>query len=137
MVGHTVYLEASELTQNVLDIKWRLRSAGYEIGSSWHERQVAVPPVTSADHWNTKSLAELQACDCLVVVSDENDKAALEVPLMVGFALAWGLEVVWIGSSLQGVDDLGGVTQFEKVEDFRSQLRPLNGRSPLYEHRAA
>jgi hypothetical protein len=37
MPGNTIYLEAPELTQDLLNIKWALRSPGYAIGSTWHE----------------------------------------------------------------------------------------------------
>ncbi len=37
MQRNAVYLEAPELTQDLLNIKWALRSAGYTIASTWHD----------------------------------------------------------------------------------------------------
>jgi hypothetical protein len=56
MYGSTVYLEAPELTQDLLNIKWALRSAGYAIGSSWHERGASKSCSASKDHWTARGL---------------------------------------------------------------------------------
>jgi hypothetical protein len=35
------YLDASESRQDLLNIKWALLSAGYQIGSTWHDERLA------------------------------------------------------------------------------------------------
>jgi hypothetical protein len=37
MSRNKVYLEAAGRTQELLNIKWTLKSGGFRIGSSWHE----------------------------------------------------------------------------------------------------
>lgn len=45
MPRNTVYLEAPERTQDLLNIKWALRSAAYAIGSTWHDDNAGAPSV--------------------------------------------------------------------------------------------
>jgi hypothetical protein len=52
MSKHTVYLEAPKRTQDLLNVKWALRSAGYSIGSGWHDAEAGVPNLGSEHHWN-------------------------------------------------------------------------------------
>ncbi len=117
----TVYLEAPERTQDLLNIKWALRSAAYAIGSSWHDDSGA-PSVASNDHWNAGSLEQLQRCDSLVVICGEQESIVLEVAMMAGFALAHGLRVIWIGRPVCGLSDFRAVQQFDKAEDFLNQI---------------
>jgi hypothetical protein len=52
----------------------------------------------------------------------ESDNTALEVPMMAGFALARGLEVIWIGPPARWLTDFRAVRQYDTAEDFRRQL---------------
>jgi hypothetical protein len=122
MYGNTVYLEAPELTQDLLNIKWALRSAGYDIGSSWHERGASKSSSASKDHWTARGLEQLQTCDLLVVVCGKSDRARSELAMMAGFALARGVRVIWIGSPVQSMSDFRAVQQFNTAEDFRRQV---------------
>ncbi len=122
MTRKTVYLEGPDRTQDLLDIKWALRSGGYAIGSSWHDVDGSMSFLGSADHWNARGVEQLQACDLLVVVYGESEKVALEVPMMAGFALARGLQVVWVGPPVRGLADFGAVRQYATAEDFRRQI---------------
>ncbi len=116
MPEQTVYLEAPERTQDLLNIKWALRSAGYAIGSSWHDDEASAP------HWNARSVEQLQLCDSLVVICGKPDSSALEVAMMAGFALARGLRVIWIGKPVCGLNDFRPMQQFDTADDFLKQL---------------
>ena len=122
MIRHTVYLEAPDPTQDLLNIKWTLLSAGYTIGSTWHENETGTSSWGFRDHWNAGRVEQLQLCDSLVVVSGEKDRAVPEVSMMAGFALARGLRVIWIGTPLRGLSDFRAVQQFDTAEDFRKQI---------------
>jgi hypothetical protein len=121
MPGNAVYLEAPERTQDLLNIKWALRSAAYAIGSTWHDDKAGAPSVASKDHWNVRSLEQLQMCDSLVVCA-ERESSVLEVAMMAGFALARGLRVIWIGRPVCGLSDFSSVRQFDTTEDFLNQI---------------
>jgi hypothetical protein len=88
MRGDDVYLEAPSRTQELLNIKWTLLSAGFRIGSTWHEDRGITSSLSSKDHWNAKAAEELYACDSLVVICGKDDKAAAEMAMMAGLALA-------------------------------------------------
>jgi hypothetical protein len=122
MSENTVYLEAPDRTQDLLNIKWALRSAGYAIGSTWHEGEVGASALPFKDHWNAKGVEELQACGSLIVMPGNNAGSAYELAMMAGFALARGLQVVWIGAPLRGMRDFEDVQQFNTAEDFRKQI---------------
>ena len=122
MPRNTVYLEAPDRTQDLLNIKWALRSAGYAIGSTWHEGETIESLLAFRDHWNASGAEELQRCDSLVVVGGNSDKVTPELAMMAAFALARGLEVLWIGSPVRGLTDLGAVQHFNTAEDFRKQI---------------
>ena len=122
MRRHSVYLEAPERTQDLLNIKWTLRSAGYSIGSTWHDDEANTPSVASKDHWNASRLEQLQACDSLVVISGDSNNAAPEVPMMAGFALARGLRVIWIGTPVRGLSDFQSVRPFHTADDYLKQI---------------
>ena len=128
MPEHTVYLEAAKRTQDLLNVKWALRSAGYIIRSSWHDAATGTPHLESDHHWNAKSVEQLQACDSLVVICEKSDDAGMELAAMAGFALARGLRVIWIGRVVRALADLRAVQQFETAEEFRrevlGQIRP-------------
>ncbi len=122
MRTQTVYLEAPERTQDLLNVKWRLRSAGYGIGSTWHDDAASASAMAFKDHWNATSLERLQVCDLLIVFGGKRDNAVLEVPMMAGFALARGLRIVWIGTPVCGLSDFGAVQQFDTADDFLKQI---------------
>ena len=122
MIRHTVYLEAPNATQDLLNIKWTLLSAGYAIGSTWHESEPGSSSGGGADHWNAGRVEQLQVCDSLVVVNGGKDTAVPEVSMMAGFALARGLRVIWIGTPVHGLSDFRAVQQFDTAEDFRWQV---------------
>jgi hypothetical protein len=121
MRANTVYLEARLRTQELLNIKWTLRSAGYRIGSTWHEDE-PTNLLACNGHWNVMSVAQLQACELLVVVCGRNEAATPEMAMMTGFALARGLRVIWIGSEVRGLSDFRGVEQFDTADDFLQQV---------------
>jgi hypothetical protein len=122
MSENTVYLEAPDRTQDLLNIKWALRSAGYAIGSTWHEGEAGVSPLPLKDHWDAKGVEQLQGCGSLIVMPGNNAGSAFESAMMAGFALARGLQIVWIGPPLRGMRDFQEVQQFNTAEDFRKQL---------------
>ena len=123
MPSQTIYLEAPERTQDLLNIKWTLKSAGYAIGSTWHEDDESAPSIAVKHHWNANSLEQLQVCDSLVVMCERTGGTPPEVPMMAGFALARGLRVIWIGAPVCGLSDFPAVEQFETAEDFLKQLQ--------------
>jgi hypothetical protein len=123
MRQRVVYLEALNRTQDLLNIKWALISAGYTIGSTWHDGEATTSPWALMDHWDAKSMEQLQNCDALVVTSGTVGRAAVpELAMMAGFALARGLRIVWIGSAIAGLSNLKAVQHFNTAEDFRKQI---------------
>jgi hypothetical protein len=122
MPGNTIYLEAPDRTQDLLNIKWALRSAGYAIGSTWHEGEAITSLLAFRDHWNASSVEQLQICDWLVVICGNSGKATPELAMMAGFALARGLEVLWIGAPVRGLTEFQAVQQFNTAEDFRKRI---------------
>lgn len=60
MPRNTVYLEAPDLSQDLLNIKWALRSVGYAIGSTWHEDKAGTSASRYADHWNARGMEQLR-----------------------------------------------------------------------------
>jgi hypothetical protein len=122
MRGNNVYLEAPGRTQELLNIKWTLQSAGFRIGSTWHEGQASTLALSSKDHWNAKSVEQLQDCDSLVVICGKNDRATPELAMMAGLALARGLQVIWIGPPVGGLSAFRAVWQFNTAEDYRKQI---------------
>ena len=119
MRANNVYLEAPSRTQDLLNIKWALRSAGYCIVSTWHE---AKGPVLIQDHWNATALEQLRNCDLLVVVGATNETIAPELAMMAGFALARGVPVCWIGPAIRALCDFRVVQRFNTAEEFRKQI---------------
>ncbi len=122
MRRQTVYLEAPERTQDLLNVKWTLLSAGYAIGSTWHDDARSTPALAFNEHWNGTSLEQLQACDLLIVFRGKKENAVLEVPMMAGFALARGLRIAWIGTPVRGLSDFHRVQQFDTADDFLKQI---------------
>ena len=114
------YLEAPARTQELLEIKWILRAAGYAIGSTWHEGEAASTALVfqNKNHWNASRMEELRICDSLVVICGTRGEIPLQLAVVAGFALARGLHVVWIGSPAQILSDLRTVQHFRTVEEF-------------------
>jgi hypothetical protein len=120
MRRNDVYLEAANRTQELLNIKWSLRAAGYSLGSTWHDDDAAAG-LASKDHWNARSLEQLRACNSLVVICDKNG-AAPELAMMAGLALARDLQVIWIGSAIRGLSAFRSVRYFNRAEDYRKEI---------------
>jgi hypothetical protein len=121
MRRRTVYLEASGRTQDLLNIKWALLASGYSIGSTWHENQ---PGISGAKkHWD-RDVEQLQVCDALIVICGTFDNSVSELAMMAGFALARGLQVIWIGPQLRGLSGLPAVKHFNSADDYRKQIVP-------------
>jgi hypothetical protein len=134
----TVYLEAPDRTQELLNIKWTLRSAGYIIASTWHENGASTSPLACKDRWNARGVEQLQVCDSLVVICGKSGNATVELSMMAGFALARGLRVIWIGAPIRGLCDFRAVQQFKTVGDFQNQiLRQMYSHPILTQERAA
>jgi hypothetical protein len=137
MPKRTVYLEARERTQEVLNMKWALRAAGWAIASTWHESPGSSSLLSADDHWNAAGLERLQHCEALVVLCG-NDKATPELAMMAGVALARGVKVIWIGAPVRGLADFRAVQQFNTAEEFRKQiLQEMYSQPVLYERLAA
>lgn len=117
----TVYLEASERTQDLLNLKWALLSAGYTIGSTWHDvDSITWPPFR--DHWNAVGLQQLQFCETLVVICGTGSQFVPELAMMVGFALARGIRVFWIGTPVETMNNFRAVVQFNSTEKFQKEI---------------
>jgi len=122
MRGNDVYLEAPELSQELLNIKWTLLSAGFRIGSTWHENQPNTSTLASKYHWNAAGVEQLQVCDSLVVICGKDDRSTSELAMMAGFALARGLKVIWIGRTVKYLKAFRAVCQFDTAEDYRKHI---------------
>jgi hypothetical protein len=125
MPGKMVYLESSDRTQELLSIKWALRSAGFVIGSNWHDSNANSCRSTFEHHWNALEFARLQECDTLVILAGETLDAATQIAMMTGFALARSLEVCWIGRTVGLLESLAGVHAFDTADEFRRHLLTL------------
>jgi hypothetical protein len=130
MLGNTVYLEASARTRDLLNAQRALRAAEYVIGSTWHDQAAMSGPSEAGADWIAERCEELEQCDALIVLCGEKHKTMLQVPLLVGYALARGLQIIWIGSSVQVASDHSkhgnlaqrNITQFGTVEEFCNTL---------------
>jgi hypothetical protein len=135
MPRNTVYLEASERTQDLLTIKWALRSAGYTIGSTWHDGEATLSNLGRAHHWNARALELLQFCDSLIVVSGKSGPAMPELAMIAGFALARGLRVIWIGNAVETLSDFAAVEHFNDADEFRRAIvDQMYGQPKLAKH---
>jgi hypothetical protein len=122
MIRKTVYLEASARTQNLIDAQRALRAAGWAIGSTWHDE--ATSPVSESEtDWITGRLEELNKCDALIVLCGGKHNTPLQVPLLAGYALTRGLQLIWIGSSVRVASDHRNLVQFDTVEEFCDSVR--------------
>jgi hypothetical protein len=122
MPQNTVYLEASEPTQDLLTIKWTLRSAGYTIASTWHDSPANRSHWGCAHHWMASAIKLLRSCDSLVVVSGKTAPPMPELTMMAAFALDRGLRVIWIGNAIDLLHHFSAVEHFDNAEQFRSAI---------------
>jgi hypothetical protein len=121
MTRNTVYLEASARTRDLLTAQRALRAAKCFIGSTWHDQAAEGSEIAGVD-WITGRYQELDRCDALIILCGEKHKTTLQVPLLAGYALARGLRVVWIGSSVRVASNNVNMTQFETVAEFCDTL---------------
>jgi hypothetical protein len=122
MARNTVYLEASARTGELLNAQRALRAAEYVIGSTWHDQAATSYPSEAGVDWITQRCEELDRCDILIVLCGAKHKTRLQVPLLAGYALARGMKVIWIGSSVQVAVTNGNVAQFDTAEEFCDSL---------------
>jgi hypothetical protein len=115
---NSVYLEAPELTQDLLNIKWILRSAGYTIASTWHDSQAHRSHWERALHWMASALKLLASCDSLVVISAKTGPPMPELAVMAAFALDRELQVIWIGNTIDLLHHFSAVEHFDTAEQF-------------------
>ena len=116
-----VYLEAANRSQDLVTTKWILRGCGYMVKSTWHEES-SLGSSGSQGHWSWARLEEMKACDTLVVVREPDTELPPELAVLVGFAAARNLRVIWVGLP---VDLLGHFTTlhlFATVDDLRKEL---------------
>jgi hypothetical protein len=119
MIRKTFYLEAPARTQALLDAQRTLRAAECAIGSTWHDKAATSHPADSNADWIAERLGELNECDGLIVLcGGGKNRTPLQVPLLAGYALARGLQVIWIGSSVRIASSHRNVAQFGTVEEF-------------------
>jgi hypothetical protein len=118
MTRKTVYLEAPARTQDLLTAQRALRAAKCAIGSTWHDETATSRISESEADWIAERLEELNKCDTLIVLCGGKYKTPLQVPLLAGYALARGLQVIWIGSSVRVASNHRNLIQFDTVEEF-------------------
>ena len=122
MSRNTFYLAAPKRTQDLLNIKWALRTTGYTIGSTWHDSGVSTSHCAFEDQWNEKGMERLQVCDSLAVICGSGEQFTPELATIAGFALARGLRVICIGSTPQVLKAFRNIQHFNTAEDFRQEI---------------
>jgi hypothetical protein len=70
-------------------------------------------------------MERLQACDSLVVVCEASSSFTPELAIMVGFAIARGIPVFWIGSPMKSLEDFSASIQFDTAENFQKRVLSL------------
>lgn len=116
-----VFLEAPCRSQELLTLKWLLRSSGYEIASTWHDASPAAS-LTPQAHWSRVRMEEMAPLDTLVVLRRDHEEIPAPLGLAVGFAAARGLEVIWIGVPLEPLSQFRNVHSFLNLEAFQKHL---------------
>ena len=116
-----VFLEAPGHSQDLLTLKWLLRSSDYEIASTWHDASPAAS-LTSQAHWGGARVEEMRPCDTLVVLRHDDEEVPAQLGLAVGFAAARGLEVIWIGVPLDPLSQFRNVHCFPNLDTFQKHL---------------
>jgi surface antigen len=66
----------------------------------------------------------LTSCDSLVVVAGKNGRTIPQLAIMAGFALARGLNVVWIGDAVEMIAELAVIQHFQNAEQFCRSIVP-------------
>jgi hypothetical protein len=87
------------------------------IGSTWHD-EAPNSHRLDPEAWLTERFEELNRCDALIVLCGNLVKTPLQVPLLAGYALARGLQVIWIGSSVRVGEGHHNVVHYGTVEEF-------------------
>jgi len=113
-----VFLEAPSRSQDLVTLKWMLRSAGYRVASTWHDS----PPPLFDGHWKSLPIDEMKPLDTLVVLRQAEEAIPGQLGLLAGFALARGVQVIWIGEPIEPLNQLPNVRCFPSLETFRRQL---------------
>ena len=116
-----VFLEAPCRSQELLSLKWLLRSAGYEIASTWHDAPTATS-LTHPAHWNGTRMEQMKPFDTLVVLRLDDEEIPGPLGLAVGFAAARRLEIIWIGVPFEPLSQFRNVHSFPNVEAFQKHL---------------
>jgi len=125
MRRNIVYLEAADRTQDLLNMKWALRSAGYTIASKWHDLEGNIGCPNFKSHGSPEELDGLRMCQLLVVLAGQSQEAAVQMGLMAGFAVACGIEVWWLGRTLGHLSQLPGVQIFDTADEIRTYIVKL------------
>jgi hypothetical protein len=115
------FLEAPCRTQELLTLKWLLRSSGYEIGSTWHDASPAAF-LTPQPHWTRARMEEITPFDTLFVLPRDHEEIPAELALAVGFAAARRVEVIWIGMPPEPLYQFRNVHCFSDLEAFEKHL---------------
>jgi hypothetical protein len=115
------FLEAPCRSQELITLKWVLRSSRYEIASTWHDASPAAYSAPHA-HWTRARMEEMTPFDTLVVLCRGHEKIPAQLALGVGFAIARSLEVIWIGIPLEPISQFRNVHCFPSVEAFQKHL---------------
>lgn len=114
------FLEAPVRSQELITLKWVLRSSKYEIASIWHEASPAASFAPQA-HWTRARMEQMMPFDTLVVLCRDCEIPA-QLALAVGFAIARSLAVIWIGLPPEPLTQFRNVHCFPSVEKFRRHL---------------
>ena len=123
-----VYLEAAARTQELLTVKWTLRSFGYTIASTWHEEPL-VSASTQQSHSSRQRLDELKSCDLVVIVRG-TEELPMDVAVTLGFAAARNLQVICIGGSVD-LPVVARTRYFPSIEEFRREHEYLDSFNQL------
>jgi hypothetical protein len=133
------FLEAPCRSQELITLKWVLRSSGYEIASTWHD----APPTASFPsqvHWTSAQMEQMTPFDTIVILWRAHEEIPAQLALTVGFAIARNLEVIWIGTPLEPLSQFRNVHCFASVEAFQRHLlleEKTRAESPARARRAA
>ena len=77
------------------------------INVKWHDCEANVSRLVLEHQWNTQVMKQLQPCNSLDFVCGKPKQVPVELAMMVGFALARSLPVIWTGSPLRILNDFG------------------------------
>ena len=116
-----VYLEATERSQDLLTVKWTLRSAGYPIASTWHDESLPAPLAARAVS-AAQSIAEILPFGALIIVRERGRAVPMELAFLLGVAATRGVRVMWIGEPDAVLAQVKNVQYFATPEDFRKRI---------------